>query len=386
VSTTVDPTARQVWRAVRGPLILGALILLTGAVLAYLGRTEGPGNLDPSSPSPTGSRALAQLLRAQGVDVHIARTTDEAVRQAGADATLLVAFPELLQRSQYEALRPLAGRIVLLGPSQRVLDALGLDAEASGHTAPETLKPSCDHPAAQRAGDADLGGQAYRLRTPVPQAHSCYPAEGAAKGAASLLIVPGQPHETVLVGRADPFRNAILAEHGNASLTMQLLGAEPRLVWYLPSLSDPAAGTGDRTFMELLPLGWRWAFLQLAIGVVLLAVWRARRLGPVVPEPLPVVIRATETVEGRARLYRRANARDHAARILREATLSRLTLLLGLDRHADADTVVYTVAMRTAGSSDAVRALLYGVPPGDDDALVRLADDLDTIEREVRRS
>jgi hypothetical protein len=32
-----------------------------------------------------------------------------------------------------------------------------------------------------------------------------------------------------------------------------------------------------------------------------------------------------------------------------------------------------------------VAALLYGAAPADDGALVRLADDLDALEREVRR-
>ena len=38
------------------------------------------------------------------------------------------------------------------------------------------------------------------------------------------------------------------------------------------------------------------------------AIWRGRRFGPLVPERLPVTVRAAETTEGRARLY--AHARD----------------------------------------------------------------------------
>ncbi len=64
--------------------------------------------------------------------------------------------------------------------------------------------------------------------------------------------------------------------------------------------------------------------LQLAVAVVLLALWRARRLGPVVPESLPVVVRAAEATEGRGRMYRRAGARDRAAGRLRAATRTRI--------------------------------------------------------------
>ena len=104
------------------------------------------------------------------------------------------------------------------------------------------------------------------------------------------------------------------------------------MVWYLPSLSDTSATDADdeRSFFDLLPSGWLWGTLQLFIAAALAALWRARRLGPLVPEKLPVAIRASETVEGRARLYRKANARDRAATALRSTTRTRLAPLVGV--------------------------------------------------------
>ena len=124
-----------------------------------------------------------------------------------------------------------------------------------------------------------------------------------------------------------------------------------------------------------------------AVAVLLLALWRARRLGPVVAEPLPVVVRAAETVEGRARLYRRAGARGTAAEALRA----------GVRRPAGARARPAAPRRSRRPWSTAVAgthrpdraprsaALLYGAAPADDAALVRLADDLDALEREVRR-
>lgn len=80
----------------------------------------------------------------------------------------------------------------------------------------------------------------------------------------------------------------------------------------------------EQSFFDLLPSGWLWGTLQLFVAAALAALWRARRLGPLVPERLPVAIRASETVEGRARLYRKADARDRAALALRSATRIRL--------------------------------------------------------------
>ena len=70
--------------------------------------------------------------------------------------------------------------------------------------------------------------------------------------------------------------------------------------------------------------------------MLLVALWKGRRIGPLVAERLPVVVRASETVEGRGRLYRSRRARDRAADALRTATLQRLLPRLGLGANAAA--------------------------------------------------
>jgi len=123
--------------------------------------------------------------------------------------------------------------------------------------------------------------------------------------------------------------------------------------------------------------------LQLCVVVGVLAWWRARRLGPLVAEPLPVVVRASETVEGRARLYRSHRARDRAADALRAAALTRLTPRLGLARNATPDAVTQAVAHRTGSDCGAV---LFGPAPGTDADLLTLAHQLDDLERQVAQS
>jgi hypothetical protein len=161
------------------------------------------------------------------------------------------------------------------------------------------------------------------------------------------------------------------------------------LVWYLPSLSDASAtDAGKKTFLDLLPSGWLWGTLQLFIAAGLAALWRARRLGPLVPERLPVAIRASETVEGRARLYRKANARDRAAAALRSTTRTRLAPLIGVSpaqAHAP-EALLPALSARLHDNGQALHTLLFGPPPSDDAALISLADQLDALEREVRRS
>jgi hypothetical protein len=195
-------------------------------------------------------------------------------------------------------------------------------------------------------------------------------------------MTPSGDARLVVLGNADPLTNQHLDEDGNASLVLGLLGGHPRLVWYRPTLEAVPGGAGI-PITDLLPDWVIPAAWQLGIAVALAAVWRARRLGPIVSEPLPVVVRAAETTEGRARLYRRGRACDHAAATLRDATLARLRGRLGLPPDAGPDVVSDVVAARTRQQPAEVAAILAGPAPSDDAALVRLADMLDALEQEV---
>jgi hypothetical protein len=126
--------------------------------------------------------------------------------------------------------------------------------------------------------------------------------------------------------------------------------------------------------------------LQLCLVVLLVAFWKGRRLGPLVAERLPVVVRASETVEGRGRLYRSHRAGDRAADALRTAALQRLLPRLGLGANADHATIVATITARIGADPHAVGHTLFGPPPATDTDLVNLAHALDDIERQVAQS
>ncbi|HZX38037.1 MAG TPA: DUF4350 domain-containing protein [Streptomyces sp.] len=392
-STSMSPTGRQVWTRARGLLLALVILVAAGIAMAALRSGDQHGRLDPRSADPSGSRAVAELLEDRGVTTRAVTTLDEATTAAGPDTTLLVTAPDLLTEHQQETLRTATansgGRTVLLSAGPASLDVLapGVDSEIPAPVSART--PACSLPAARSAGNADLGGERYSTET--PGADSCYPSDGLP----SLLRIddPGNG-DTVLLGSPDILYNHRLDKHGNASLALQLLGSRTHLVWYLPSLSDSSAaedntdGDTDSTFLGLIPSGWLWGTLQLTLAAVLAAIWRARRLGPLVTERLPVAIRASESTEGRARLYRKVNARDRAASALRSATRSRLAPLLGVpptDAHSPAALLSAVSAHLPTGDRD-LKALLFGPAPANDIALVHLADQLDALEREVRTS
>jgi hypothetical protein len=111
----------------------------------------------------------------------------------------------------------------------------------------------------------------------------------------------------------------------------------------------------------LLPSWWQIGVVQAVIALVVVGIWRGRRLGPILTEPLPVTVRASETVEGHGRLYHRLAARDRAAEALRTATRQRLSRSFGAAD--DPEVLAEAVARRTARSPNEISRLLAGPAP-----------------------
>ncbi|MFV2197492.1 DUF4350 domain-containing protein [Nocardiopsis sp. LOL_012] len=371
--------AARVWRAIRGPLVLVASLVTVGVLLSLGSETFPEGHLEPESPAPEGTRALVTLLREEG-DVAVVRSSEaaaEAVSGAG-DAVLFVSLDHRLLPEELDDLAGLGVDTVLVRPTLASLEAFAPGTDVTGRTEDgDPLSPSCGLPAATTAEDASLGGELY---TAPAGSVSCYPS---ATGDALVRVERGEAATTVL-GTGHPLTNAALGARGNAALALNLLAAD-QVVWLRP---DPPREAGQTSLWELIPEGVRWSPLALLAALALLALWRGRRMGALVPESLPVVVRASETTEGRARLYRSRRARDRTAAALRTGFLERSVPGLGLAPDSSPEAVVAAVAARTGDRPERLRPLLYGAAPdphaANDAALVALADALDERSEKLR--
>ncbi|GIH63408.1 DUF4350 domain-containing protein [Microbispora siamensis] len=394
-AATAPAKARSRGRQTAWAALLVVLVLVTAVLpLLLTGGRSGGRSLDPDDTSLNGSAALARLLEAHGVEVTRVETPGAAVAAAGPHTLLLVTEASFLDRAAAGRVSAAFGDRLIVG-SVPYLDVLAPGVRRQGPVRARSRAPECTLREAVRAGDAYTGGMAF---TGPQGATGCYPAgDGHA-----LVRYTADGHTVTVLGDASFMTNLRLAEDGNAALALNLAGARQKLVW-LAEPDDPAEAGGPRdpgdpddpgegtdgqarSLGDLIPRGVKWAVLQLAVAVALAALWRGRRLGPVVAERLPVVVRAAETVEGRGRLYRSRRARDRAALALRAAAADRLAPRLGLPRTATAEEVAVAAAARTGRDPEPVLTLLCGPPPGDDTALVTLAAHLDTLERQVRDS
>jgi hypothetical protein len=368
------------WRRWRTPLVIIAIILAGAAVVALI-RPAGPltGYLNPASTGPTGTRALADLLAGRGQQVQLVSTPAAASAAAGQGAgTLVVTSPAELTRGQLRLLATARANLVIVQPDQAALAALAPGVTIAGSTGIGPVQPGCGLTAARLAGNAEMGGTTLRLH-PGVAGTACYPAGGLA----SLVRYTAGTRNITVLGTGAPLENQDLASLGDAALAVNLLRGSQRIAWLVPGQAI-AAGTGPKPVASLIPLGAYLVAIQLGIAVLLAALWRARRLGPLVTERLPVVVRASETAEGHARLYLARRARDKAAETIRAAAVDRLVPYLGLPRGATPEAITAALAARSRLQAARVTQLLFGPPPASDDAMVRLADDLDAMEREVR--
>ncbi|PPF65193.1 DUF4350 domain-containing protein [Clavibacter michiganensis] len=393
LATAETRTPGQALRRAGTWIALAALAVLVALASLAIGGAARPGDaLAPDNPAPGGTQALARVLAAQGVDVTLAGTFAEARAAVGEgdDATLVLGpTSDRLDDDRLAEVGRLTTRTVLLSPDFRTLRAIAPDVAAGGAAESDdrALDARCALPAAVAAGSVPDDAPVFRLVGEDASAVvTCFPDDTG--DAFALLEVPAvlAPGGTVVVLDADPvLTNDRIGEQGSAALALGVLGERPRLVWYTPS-PDDAAADAPPTLGQLTP-GWVTpAILLLGAAALAAAVWRGRRFGPLVVERLPVVVRADETAEGRARLYLRADARGHALDALRVGTVDRLATTLALGRLASVDEVAAAAAAAVGEDPAGIRALLLDTRPRTDRDLVDLAGRLAALERRVARA
>jgi len=365
----------------------GVVVALFAALLTVTALLPEPSERQAGSitnPRPAGVRALAQVLAANGVTVTQATILAEAT--AAADGSTLAIY--LNQGLSTDALTRLSH-----------VDAdLVVISMASDFTAVETLTEGrittdywwsdadefpadCTDPDALAAGR--IATTSSGLGSLSDEVTMCFPGAG---GGGLYADTTTDRHRVTVVAGDEWLRNDTITDYGNAALALRVLGRNPILTWYLPGPDAVATTDGDDSGVNLMALFPPWAgpafWLLLAAGAAS-ALWRGRRFGALVREPLPVEVPASEVSSGLARLYRQAGARGHAAAGLRAGTVHRVAPRLGLTTAASAELVIERIAQASGEPSEQLRDLVYGPPPTTDAALVELATRLADLERKL---
>ncbi|MEN0072312.1 MAG: DUF4350 domain-containing protein, partial [Propionicimonas sp.] len=220
----------------RGWLIAGGVVLVLFAALV-VATPFLPESVERASGSITntrgnGARALAQVLRANGVQVTQVTTLTEAV--AAADRTTLAVY--LTEPLSQEAATALANV-----PADLVLVVAGLWVDLGRLTegaleedwwwredasVPVAGCPDPDARAAGRITPLDSG-----VFDPWEEATTCFIDD---VGTALYARTNTSRHQLTVLATAAVVRNDTITKEGNAALALRVLGRHPEVTWYLP--------------------------------------------------------------------------------------------------------------------------------------------------------
>ena len=377
MQAVMTPTlGRLARRSVFWVSIVALIILIAGIGMAIAGSGQDTEPMSARSAAPVGAKALVEVLRHQGVTVVIADTLDDArdaVRDRANTTVFLYDRSYFLDSDQTAEVMHLADTVVVLRPTLDALAEISPDIAQAGYV-DGTQDAKCGVDAAEAAESVTTTGDGYRILG--GDAVGCF-----ANGDAYSLV---QMDGYTVLGATEALSNEHILEEGNAALGLNLLGSKDTLVWYLPTAADYE--DAPLTVDELSP-EWVQPVTLVALLVGIAAIlWRGRRLGPLIVENLPVTVKASETMRGRARLYEKANARLHTLDSLRIGTIARLAKLCGLPVLATVDEVVAASAGIAGLDPRVVRDLLVDANPHGDRDLVRLSDELLVLEQTVTRN
>ncbi|MFK4762929.1 DUF4350 domain-containing protein [Microbacterium sp. ZW T5_45] len=378
-ASTAERPARRARLMKIGGWVVVAAILALGTFIAgqFTVSTPVTGALDPESVGDTGSRAIAEVLRDQGVDIEVYRSREQARAALDDDTTLVLTNPATLTDDALDRLLEKADRVVFLSASAHLLEHLGLGSPAPVAPAPGAAR--CDVPEFAEVGTI----RADRGFLPDDGVEGCF---GQSDSTAVLVSEQSGTRVSVVDG-IRLFSNSSLTENGNAALAVALLGQTGKVAWYVPSFDDTdidavtADALGDLTPPWVTP-----AILLLILAGGAAALWRGQRFGPLVAETLPVTVRASETMHGRARLTAKAADSSHAAQALRDGSRRRLARRLGLAVNASGDEIADAAADRLRVPRGSLQVLLDGPLPSDDSVLIAMARQLGELETAVERS
>ncbi len=380
----LTPTVARFFRRALFWIGIGVIIL----ILAVIGiSTVSAGNatlpLDPTSAAPTGAKAVVEVLRHEGVDVTSTSSFSDTIDAIDDPASTTLVMYDLgyyLTEDQDAQLADLADTVVLIDPTFEALEALAPAVANAGMVDKQKLTADCSVAAATKAKTVSGTGSGYRVVDDSAHATACF---GSGDTVYSLVRVDTDGKHVVVLGTTAALTNDVILDYGNAALGLNLLGANENLVWYSPSAADlESAGP---TTAELSPDWVVPVSMLVVLTGIIAALWRGRRLGPLIVENLPVTVKASETMHGRARLYQQASARLHTLDSLRIGTIDRLAKAVGLSTLATVDEIINAVAAVSGMDTAEVRRLLVDANPTTDAELIGLSDALLTLEASVAR-
>lgn len=348
------------------------MVVIVGFVIIGRGDRGSKTPLAPDSTSGSGMRALVLLAESFGADVDV---IDGA---PGDDRTVAFMPADRFGRSDTSDMRRWirrGGILVVADPQSSFVPDLG-GLLGSGVVQDSTLEAgTCSIGALSKAQTVRVD-DAFLFRPPTVSTR-CF-TQG---GDALIVAIPEGNGTIVAVGGSSLFQNSHLDDADNAVVAVSLLA--PKQGTKVAFVRGPSFGAGDETLWGLIRPGIRYGLLQIAIAFLLFAIWRGRRLGRPVLEIPRIEIEGSEFVEAVGHLLERTNSPAYAAAILRADARREIARRVGGGRADDPESLAAMLDVRLGADRNRIRAILTDSPIADENELVALAQQLQSLRQEV---
>lgn len=379
-----------------GMILLVSLIVVAWlAVMVWVAlqpeRTEGSLGIDDKTSH--GAAAITSVLEEHGISVRPAQsmTQLEFELRRNPDATVLFHDKhQAMETASFERLEELADLVpadqrVFAGVTASQQDYLvdGIDHTANMNFIDElAATDQCRLDAAREAGSISSIRQGVVL---TDDAQGCFRVVDDSMGEQEHVYAFAETaNGSIVFADWRMLTNAGLYQNGTATLALWSLGRADSVIWFQPDFQLDPDSDGQLSPVQLPD----WARMGIVWAVIATGIWllyRARRTGPIIIEPLPAEVPAAETTVGRGRMYAKAKHHRHALTMLQQASRARLARLLQLGAQASPDAVLAETA-KQLGRPLAELRQLYDPPAGDISAqqFVTWANQLHDLEHQVR--
>lgn len=379
-----------------GMILLVSLIVVAWlAVMVWVAlqpeRTEGSLGIDDKTNH--GAAAITSVLEEHSISVRPAQsmTQLESELRRNPDATVLFHDKhQAMETASFERLEELADLVpadqrVFAGVTASQQDYLvdGIDHTANMNFIDElAATDQCRLDAAREAGSISSIRQGVVL---TDDAQGCFRVVDDSMGEQEHVYAFAETaNGSIVFADWRMLTNAGLYQNGTATLALWSLGRADSVIWFQPDFQLDPDSDGQLSPVQLPD----WARMGIVWAVIATGIWllyRARRTGPIIIEPLPAEVPAAETTVGRGRMYAKAKHHRHALTMLQQASRARLARLLQLGAQASSDAVLAETA-KQLGRPLAELRQLYDPPAGDISAqqFVTWANQLHDLEHQVR--
>ncbi len=170
----------------------------------------------------------------------------------------------------------------------------------------------------------------------------------------------------------------------NPLVAIRLFGSNPdRTVGFVTSGYEAATTPGDRSWSSYLPRGLQLALVQLVVCGLVYVLYRARRHGRLLDDPLPVQIAGSSYVDAVGDLLRRQGDVNRVAGRLRHTARRDLAKTMALPPTTSPEVLSELLSQRLQHDPHQLHQLLADHPVGSEEALVVLAHSLHTLAEEA---